>query len=178
MKNCLNFLRSISLLLFLIVITGCNRSSDEQVAQKDVLKASKDDGVTYIVLLVDTDNIVKGSEMDFCIFANQPTNTTDDNFTTDLFIDDEVEWIGFSYSNPKDQVNIKKVKGPKLNQVLTQGDINGVNGKAKGRVKNDPVKKEKKKYTLHFEVIRENDTIEGLKIDPKIRVMDNSDTEE
>lgn len=126
----------------------------------------------YIVLLVDTENIKKGKEEDYCAFANQPTNISDQDFLTKVIRGDSIIWMAYSYSNPgKDYVNITGITGTELDKILNKKNVSTKKGKALGHVKDKANRWKTKKYKLQFDVISDGDTLRNLEIDPKLRVI-------
>ena len=152
MKNSIK-VTSLFLTLMIVIIAGCNQKANQQEDNPlgQVTPGPAGSNFSYIVMLVDTENIEKDSEESYCAFANQPTNISDRDFETEVNKGDSVVWLAYSYSNPgRDSVIITKINGPDLNQILETNDITGKNGRAKGRVKLNAEKNAKKKYKIQL----------------------------
>ncbi len=124
---------------------------------------------THVVTLyVNTAEITKNSIPEHANFG-QTDGVTNEDYTTFVNLNDNIEWIGVSTSSVNDEVNITKIKYKKGKKLL-QRDEN--DGEKKVMAKVDKGEKgDEEKYVLHFNIVSQtNPQNRTFIIDPKISI--------
>ncbi|MFD1314763.1 hypothetical protein [Namhaeicola litoreus] len=124
---------------------------------------------THVVTLyVNTAELTKNSISEHANFG-QTDGVTNEDFTTFVYVNDNVEWIGVSTSSEEDEVNITKIKYKKGKKLLQRDENDGVK-KVMAKVdKGDSGDEEK--YILYFNIVSQtNPQNRTFIIDPKIQI--------
>ena len=125
-------------------------------------------GKKYIVLLVNTEDIRPGQDpKKYCSFSDQIGDIQ--QYTTDVFPNDTVVWIGVSTSAPLEhQVEITMINHRSGHNIL--GPPRPVNGKVEGTIKDNATPGHKETYVIHFRVIKPGGPPNSYILDPILRV--------
>jgi hypothetical protein len=126
---------------------------------------------THVIeLKVNTAKIRKSTVNKFSNFG-QSSSISNENYTLDVALGDNIKWKGISTSSSLDEVIIHSINyegGTKFfdkSRLKSRGGSNVVARISKGK------KGQYEKYTVKFRVIRNGVKVPGIfKIDPKIRI--------
>lgn len=126
--------------------------------------------ITYeVVLNVDTGEIVKPNESEYCSFG-QPSDISNEDYTIFVSNGDQIRWIGVSSSSDKDVVEISSINYQGGKNLLGENVIRGQDGIVTATVRDAEVGDEEK-YTIGFKVLNDGEHRNGtFHIDPKIKV--------
>lgn len=122
-----------------------------------------------ITLYVDTSDITKSNANSVSNFGQDPSISNED-YTVDVNLGDQVIWQGVSSSSDNDVVEIVSINYEGGARVFDKNTIKGSDGTVSAVVSAGK-KGDEEKYTINFRVIRNGKRLSGtFKIDPKIRV--------
>ena len=140
-----------------------------------------DDSIVYITLLVDTENIKPGnpnSAREYSMFAGQPSDVEDEDFTTIVNAGDSVVWLGFSLNAPLEHiVSIERTIFKQGNEIIKPNSTGNGNHRAWGKVKKEfnqqgPIDA---KYIIKFKVHKDGSVFPPtgpmFSIDPKLQIV-------
>jgi hypothetical protein len=123
-----------------------------------------------ITLYVNTGSLTHNRDVDQYANFGQGAGISNENYTVDVNLNDEIEWVGVSSSAPEtDLVYITKIKHDKKEKILNSDDIDGEKVvKAKVTKGNSG---DEEKYKLHFKIISQsNPQDQTFKIDPVLKI--------
>ena len=125
-----------------------------------------------ITLYVDTDNINQQNK-DSTHISNfgQALGVSNQDFTTDVEMGEDILWIGVSSSSPEtDKVYITRIKHKKGKKFFKNLELKGKK-KVRGKVKDKGFKEgDSMKYSVKFTVIKKGNSNKQFIIDPKLRM--------
>ncbi|MDZ7612888.1 MAG: hypothetical protein U5K51_03585 [Flavobacteriaceae bacterium] len=123
-----------------------------------------------ITLYVNTGSLTHNRDVDQYANFGQEAGILNKDYTVEVNLNDEIEWVGVSSSAPEtDSVYITKIKHQKKSKLLDSDDINGEKVvKAKVTKGNSG---DEEKYDIHFKIISaSNPQNRSFNIDPVLKV--------
>jgi len=161
MKTTNRFLILIAIVLVSFSFNSCNRNKSDTTG-------------TTITLYVDTDNINQQNK-DSTNISNfgQASGVSNEDFTTDVELGDDVIWVGVSSSSPEtDEVYITRIKHKHGKEFFKNIELTGKK-KVRGKVENkDLMKGDYMKYSIKFTVLKKgSNSKKQFIIDPKLEMI-------
>jgi len=125
-----------------------------------------------IVLTVDVDNINKNNIDETCSFG-QPKEVSNEEFTTDVQIGDQVKWKIVRKEGSKGSAKLQKFKHDKGKKFFNKDSIPQSSGNIKGVINEGAGEPgEVEKYSLEFKVKKKGENRwETYSIDPKLKLI-------
>ena len=130
----------------------------------------------YVILYVDTENIVPGNEDKYC-WLGWPLNDQVENKKWNTYVDpgEYITWLGLSISSPDDIVNITSISHESKSNVFGRNLLNG-NGQSPEKVIGtilNHTRDKNEQYMISFTVYNANNGGKrsgSFRVDPEIKV--------